>query len=146
MRFIEKGDVDNACRLIELDPEMMENQKTITEFLKFAARHGQYKILQRLPLPQSLSEILELLESAKIDAHRPMIRYLMSCLANHFNYQDLQDPFYQDLCSRVPDRARGSVYFPYLWDQVKAFFFVVKFSPHRNLKHIPIRKTLRYLV
>ena len=146
MRFIEKGDVNNACRLVDLNPEIANNQKIMTEILKFASRHGHYKIIRHLPTPQCTEEILELIEQARIDAHRPMIRYLMSLLAMNFDYLNISDPLYQIVSNKIPERAKGSVYFPYIWEQLKCFFFVIKYADVKNLKNIPIRKTLKYLI
>lgn len=146
MRFIEKGDVESTCRLVDLNPHIGDNQNVMSELLRFAARHGQYNILKYLARPQSSDEILNLIDYAKLDGHRPMIRYLMSCLAKNFNYLDLNTDLYQIVVSKVPDRAKGSVFFPYVWDQIKCIFFVIKYSENTKIKNIPLRKLIKFIL
>ncbi|CAG9330849.1 unnamed protein product [Blepharisma stoltei] len=138
----ERGDLEMVTKLVEQFPHLVNEIVNEMDLRNFAARHGQYQILQKIGLPQDKDGILKLIRQASIDGYKETIAVCMCALAKLFDYKNLEAEEYQTVLQIVPERAKGSVYYPYLWDRVKGLLWAYKKG---NLSTIPIKKVAKYL-
>ena len=140
---VEKGDYETTKKLIETQSSLQNEVVSGMSLREFAARQGQYEILLLLKLPEDKQQLYKLLEYACIDGHKEAIALIMQGLSKHFDFLDLQAKEYTEILEMVPERAKNSVYFPYVWERIKGVLFAYK---QGKLQKVPVKKICKYLI
>lgn len=138
----ERGDVEQVAKLVEQFPNLLNETANEMDLRSFAARQGQYQILQKIGFPNDKEGIIKLIIHANIDGHKETVAVCMNALSKMFNYKDLNAPEYKEVLSIVSERVKGSVFYPYLWERTKGMLWVYRKG---LLSTIPIRKATKYL-
>ena len=140
----ELGELDNVKKILELFPDLINQQVLDMNITKFAARHGHRNILRYLLQGEvTQQELLTLISFASKDGHLEAITFLVSKLAQTYDYKDLTNPIYGQLDSIIPDSCKKAIFFPLVWNKIKGILYMHKKG---KLPEVPIKKFIKFVI
>jgi hypothetical protein len=140
----EVGDLENVKKILDLFPDLVNQQVLEKNITKFAARHGHRNLLRfLLPGEVPRGELLELIRLASQDGHLEAITFLVSKFAQTFDYLNLKDSNYRELEAIIPESCKNAIYFPIVWNKIKGILYVHKKG---KINEVPIKKLIKFVI